>query len=108
MFAVRFRRRHRAPARYLRRMSSQSRQFATTMADGQRIPLLVNAPARGNDIYVRIGPRTTQVITEMIVSGLHPVNHVSKGQIYLDLCQVALHSMAIADFSEDQATTIII
>ena len=59
MFAVRSRRRHRSPARYLRRMSSQSGQFTTTIADGQRIPLLVNALARGNDIYVRISPRTT-------------------------------------------------
>jgi hypothetical protein len=89
-------------------MSSQSRQFATTIANGQHIPLLVNAPARGNDIYVRISPRTTQVITEVIVSGLHPVNHVSEGQIYLDLCQMALHPIAIADFSENQATAIII
>src|SRR3954453_10182393 len=108
MFAVRSRRRHRSPARYLRRMSSQSRQFTTTIANGQRIPLLVNALARGNDIYVRISPRTTQVLTEVTVSGLSPVNHVLEGQIYLDLCQMALHSIAIADFRENQATTIII
>jgi hypothetical protein len=89
-------------------MSSQSGQFTTTIANGQRIPLLVNALARGNDIYVRIGPRTTQIIAEVIVSGLHPVNHVSEGQIYLDLCHMALHSSAIADFGENQATTITI
>src|SRR3954453_19865373 len=80
MFAVRSRRRHRSPARYLRHMSSQSRQFATTIANGQRIPLLVNALARGNDIYVRIRPRTTQVITEVTASRLHPVNHVLEGR----------------------------
>jgi hypothetical protein len=89
-------------------MSSQSRQFATTIADGQRIPLLVNAPARGNDVYVRVGPLTTQVITEVIISGLHPVDHVSEDQIYLNLCHMALHSSAIADFGENQATTITI